>query len=121
VKQAEGIRDSTRIKADGDAAAVRTVGQAQADAYNAQAIVIGADRVALVRVMEQVSSGNVRITPDTLVTAGADSGANTLFAAYLATLLSRSGGTSSAPTRSEPGTATTPAAPPPPKPSDKRS
>ncbi|MCI4319164.1 MAG: hypothetical protein L3K23_03395 [Thermoplasmata archaeon] len=112
VKQAEGIRDSTRIKADGDAAAVRTVGQAQADAYNAQALVIGADRVALVRVMEQVSSGNVRITPDTLVTAGADSGSpNTLFAAYLATLLSRSGSSSDSGARDS-STAAAPSAPP---------
>jgi len=88
VKQAEGIRDSTRIKADGDAAAVRAVGQAQADAYNAQAVVIGADRVALVRVMEQVSQGNIRITPDTLVASGGDgTGTGALLSAYLATLL----------------------------------
>jgi regulator of protease activity HflC (stomatin/prohibitin superfamily) len=88
VKQAEGIRDSTRIKADGDAAAVRAVGQAQADAYNAQAVVIGADRVALVRVMEQVSQGNIRITPDTLVASGSDgTGTGALLSAYLATLL----------------------------------
>jgi len=90
VKQSEGIRDSTRIKADGEGAAVRTVGQAQADAYQAQAIVIGADRVALVRVMEQVKEGHVRITPDTMVAAGGDgNSSNTLFSAYLATLLAQ--------------------------------
>ncbi|HYK93119.1 MAG TPA: SPFH domain-containing protein [Thermoplasmata archaeon] len=88
VKQAEGIRDSTRIKADGDASAVRAVGQAQADAYNAQAIVLGPERVALVKVMEQVRDGNVRITPDTLVTGTGDAGSGgAMFAAYLATLL----------------------------------
>ncbi len=88
VKQAEGIRDSTRIRADGDAAAVRAVGQAQADAYNAQAIVIGPERVALLRVMEQVRDGKIRITPDTLVTGGTDGSAGgALFATYLATLL----------------------------------
>ena len=88
VKQSEGVRDSTRIKADGEAAAVRAVGQAQADAYNAQALVIGPERVALVRLMEQVASGHIRITPDTLVATGSDGGgANSLFAAYLATLL----------------------------------
>ena len=89
VKQAEGIRDSTRIKADGDAAAIRRVGEAQADAYHAQADVLGSERVALVKVMEQVSAGNVKITPDTLVsTSGTDgAGASSLFSAYLATLL----------------------------------
>jgi uncharacterized membrane protein YqiK len=110
VKQAEGIRDSTRIKADGEAAAVRTVGQAQADAYNAQALVIGPDRVALVRIMEQVSDGNVRITPDTLVTAGVDAGgANTMFTAYLATLLARQGAGPSDSARDGGGPTTPPA------------
>jgi len=37
IKQAEGVRDSTRIQADGNAAAIRMVGEAQADAYHAQA------------------------------------------------------------------------------------
>ncbi|MCI4360365.1 MAG: hypothetical protein L3J91_01540, partial [Thermoplasmata archaeon] len=89
VKEAEGVRDSTRIRADGDAAAIRRVGEAQADAYHAQADVLGSERVALVKVMEQVSAGKIKITPDTLVsTSGTDgSGASTLFSAYLATLL----------------------------------
>ncbi|MCI4357878.1 MAG: hypothetical protein L3J95_05920 [Thermoplasmata archaeon] len=91
VKQAEGVRDSTKIKADGDAAAIRRVGEAQADAYHAQADVIGSERVALVRVMEQVAEGKVKITPDTLLTSGAGdaSGAAGLFSAYLATLLNQ--------------------------------
>ena len=69
VKQAEGVRDSTKIRADGDAAAIRRVGEAQADAYHAQADVIGSDRVALVKVMEQVAAGKIKITPDTLLTS----------------------------------------------------
>ncbi|MCI4368350.1 MAG: hypothetical protein L3K09_02130 [Thermoplasmata archaeon] len=103
VKQAEGVRDSTRLRADGDGAAIRTVGQAQADAYNAQAIVIGPERVALVKVMEQVRDGGVRITPDTYVSTGADSsgGANTLFTAYLATLMAK-GSSPASPTKSPP-------------------
>ena len=99
VKEAEGIRDSTRIKADGDAAAVRTVGQATADAYSAQANVIGADRVALVRVMEEVREGNIRITPDTLVEGGSGDTTSGLFSAYLATLLA---------TKAVPGNSQTP-------------
>jgi uncharacterized membrane protein YqiK len=89
VKESEGVRDATRIKADGEAAAIRRVGEAQADAYHAQADVIGSDRVALVKVMEQVSSGQVKITPDTLVTGSGTDGSGTpsIFSAYLATLL----------------------------------
>src|SRR5436190_883069 len=93
IKQAEGVRDATRIQADGNAAAIRMVGEAQADAYHAQADVLGSDRVALVKVMEEVRDGNIRVTPDTLVTAGGDgSGAGTLLTAYLAKLLTESNG-----------------------------
>ena len=88
VKKAEGERDSTRIVADGNAAAIRRVGVAQADAYHAQAEVIGPDRVALIRVIDLLQEGHLRITPDTLVLgAGGAEGANTLFSTYLATLL----------------------------------
>jgi regulator of protease activity HflC (stomatin/prohibitin superfamily) len=90
VKQAEGVRDSTRIVADGTAAAIRRVGEAQADAYHAQADVIGSDKVALIKTVDLLQAGKVRITPDTLVMAGGGAdGANTMFSAYLATLLAQ--------------------------------
>jgi regulator of protease activity HflC (stomatin/prohibitin superfamily) len=90
VKQAEGERDSTRIVADGNAAAIRRVGEAQADAYHAQADVIGSDKVALIKTVDLLQAGKVRITPDTLVMAGGGTdGANTMFSAYLATLLAQ--------------------------------
>ncbi|HTP54939.1 MAG TPA: SPFH domain-containing protein [Thermoplasmata archaeon] len=90
VKQAEGVRDSTRIVADGNAAAIRRVGEAQADAYHAQADVIGSDKVALIKTVDLLQAGKVRITPDTLVTAGGGAdGTNTMFSAYLATLLAQ--------------------------------
>jgi regulator of protease activity HflC (stomatin/prohibitin superfamily) len=90
VKQAEGIRDSTKIRADGDAAAIIRVGTAQADAYHAQADVLGAERVALVKIFEQIQEGKIVITPETLVVAGPDgtAGSGALFSAFLATLLS---------------------------------
>ncbi len=88
VKKAEGERDSIRIVADGNAAAIRRVGIGQADAYHAQADVIGPDRVALIRVIDLLQAGHLRITPDTLVLgSGGAEGANTLFSTYLATLL----------------------------------
>src|SRR2546422_5809698 len=69
------------------------VGEAQADAYHAQADVLGSDRVALVKVMEEVRDGKIRVTPDTLVTSGGDgSGAGTLLTAYLAKLLTEPNG-----------------------------
>lgn len=90
VKQAEGVRDSTRIVADGQSAAIRRVGEAQADAYHAQADVIGPDKVALIKTVDLLQAGKVRITPDTLVMAGGGTdGASTMFSAYLATLLAQ--------------------------------
>jgi len=90
VKQAEGVRDSTRIVADGNAAAIRRVGEAQADAYHAQADVIGSEKVALIKTVDLLQAGKVRITPDTLVmTGGGTEGATSMFSAYLATLLAQ--------------------------------
>ncbi len=90
VKRAEGIRDSTRIEADGTAGAIRRVGEAQGDAYRAQADVIGPDKVALIKTVDLLQAGKVRITPDTLVETGSGGeGSNTMFSAYLATLLAQ--------------------------------
>lgn len=98
VKQAEGERDATRIVADGNAAAIRRVGEAQADAYHAQASVIGSDRVALIKTVDLLQAGHLRITPDTLVVGGpGGDGANTMFSAYLATLLAQRSGAPPAP------------------------
>ncbi len=93
VKQAEGIRDSTRIQADGQAAAVRKVGEAQADAYHAQADVLGAPRVAAVEIMNRVKEGQIQITPQTLVTSGPGGDATSAtLVAYLVTLLNKEDG-----------------------------
>ena len=94
VKQAEGYRDSTIIKADGDAAAVRRVGEAQADAYHAQADVIGSDRVALLGSFDRLKDIQPEvITPRTLVMSdGKEGGAsNAVLTTYLVTLLSGEG------------------------------
>ena len=76
-----------------NAGAIRRVGEAQAAAYHAQADVIGPDKVALIKTVDLLQAGRVRITPDTLVVAGGDGkeGASTMFSAYLATLLAQSG------------------------------
>ncbi|MCI4323962.1 MAG: hypothetical protein L3K03_08135 [Thermoplasmata archaeon] len=111
VKQAEGIRDSTKIKAEGEkeallrvgegqggaaasvgsgqATAVKSVGLAQAEAYRAQTEVIGAERVALVRVVEAIRDGHIQITPETQITLGGPEGgsAGSLLTAYFAKLL----------------------------------
>ncbi len=91
VAQSEGIRDSTVNKAQGEAQATVAVGEAKARAYQAQTIVLGPDKVALIQVIVHIGQDNVKITPEILVTGGgSDGGATSLFSAYLATLLSQS-------------------------------
>ncbi|MCI4332654.1 MAG: hypothetical protein L3K01_02825 [Thermoplasmata archaeon] len=112
VEEANGIRDSTRIKAEGDksalvligdgegaksaaigegeAKAVEAVGLAQGRAYQAQTEVLGPDKVALVRVMEAVRDGKIAITPTTLFQMGGEKdggSAGTLLTAYFARVL----------------------------------
>ncbi len=84
-REAEGVRDSTSTRADGDAQAVKQVGLATAEAFSAQAGVIGSERLAVLKVLEEVARGNVKITPEISVTGGGDG--NGLFNAWLATAL----------------------------------
>jgi hypothetical protein len=85
-KEAEGIRDSTKTRADGDSYQKEMVGKAVAKAYNAQAEVIGRGNLAAIQLMEKVSDGNIRITPDFLVTGEGSTG--NLFNAWLAQMVS---------------------------------
>jgi len=87
VKEAEGIRDSTRIRADGDAYQAREVGKGVADAYRAASEVIGDKATALVRVVQEIGAGQVKITPDILVAGGESKQNDLLFNAWLATML----------------------------------
>ena len=87
-REAEGIRDATRTKADGSAYEQREVGKGTADAFKSQSDVIGPARLALLRVLEQVAAGKVKITPDVFVGGGGSDGQNgNLFSAWLATML----------------------------------
>ena len=85
-REAEGIRDATKTKADGESYQKEMVGKAIAKAYNAQAEVIGKQNLAAIQLMEKVSEGQVRITPDFLVTGEGTSG--NLFNAWLAQMVS---------------------------------
>jgi len=90
VAQAVGQRDSTKTVADGTAYQTRVTGEAQANAYSAQASAIGADRLTAIQLLNLIQSGKVRITPDTLVmTGGEGDGTGGTLTAYLVTLLQR--------------------------------
>lgn len=84
-RKAEGVRDSTKYEADGEAYKNRETGKGLADAYEAQAKVIGPDKLALIKVIEQVSTGKIKIVPDFLIT-GDQQGGN-LFNAWMANMV----------------------------------
>lgn len=86
-KEAEGIRDATKTKADGQSYESQRVGEGMATAYKAQTDVIGPERVAAIKLIQEIAVGKVLITPKVLVSGeGGNSGGN-LVNAILATWL----------------------------------
>lgn len=84
-REAEGIRDATKTKADGVAYEQHEVGKGTANAFKFQADVIGPERLSLLKVLEQVADGKVKITPDVFVSSDMQGG--NLFSTWLATML----------------------------------
>ena len=94
VNEANGIRDATIQKAIGEASQIKAVGEAQAQAYNAQVEVLGKDKIAAIKFMETIGMNNVVITPKINVSGGGDSngqqgGANAMVTALLAMFLDK--------------------------------
>lgn len=86
-RRAEGVRDATKYEADGVAYKQKEEGKGLADAYKAQADVIGADKLALIKVIEQVSTGKIKIVPDFLIQGGSGEQSGNLFIAWMANMV----------------------------------
>jgi hypothetical protein len=84
-RTAEGLRDSTKMKADGVAYENEQTGIGLARAYTAQSEVVGPNNLALIKIMEQVATGKIKIVPDFLIT-GEQQGGN-LFNAWMANMV----------------------------------
>ena len=78
---ADGEGQATRLAQEGLAAGITAVGRAEgekiramglakAEAYAEQAQALGQTSLALVEVMQRIAEGNVKITPDVLVSGG---------------------------------------------------
>lgn len=82
-RKAEGVRDATKYEADGKAYENIETGRGLAEAYKAQAEVVGPENLAKLKIMEQVASGKIKIVPDFLIQGSGDQSGN-LFQAWMA-------------------------------------
>ncbi len=92
IKKAEGDSESIRLMKQGEAAGIESVGKAEgiaifakgenlAKSYELQKSAIGPDGVIAVQVAEQLATGNVKVTPDFLVSG--NGGVEGLLSAFL--------------------------------------
>jgi uncharacterized membrane protein YqiK len=88
-KEAEGVRDSTKTRADGLSYEAQKVGEGTAAAYKAQTDVLGPERIAAIKLIQEIAAGNVTITPNVLVSGGESNQSGNLINAILATWLTR--------------------------------
>ncbi len=88
-KEAEGIRDATKTKADGLSYEAQKVGEGTAAAYKAQTDILGPERIAAIKLIQEVAAGNVTITPNVLVAGGEGNQGGNLVNAILATWLTK--------------------------------
>lgn len=99
VISAEADGESKRLIAEGEAAGIRSHGEAEAarilaigkstaESYDLQNKAIGGNGVTAIEIAKQIASGNVKITPDFLVQGGDSTGG--LVSAYLAKLIGNS-------------------------------
>lgn len=87
---AGGDRDYLKMVADGKAYEQREVGKGIADAYRAQADVIGPSSTAAIKLMDNVGVGKVKITPDIMITgAGGDAGVTPMLTTWLAQMVNK--------------------------------
>jgi uncharacterized membrane protein YqiK len=86
-KEAEGIRDATKTKADGLSYEAQKVGEGTAAAYKAQTDVLGPERIAAIKLIQEIAAGKVTITPNVLVAGGEGNQSGNLINAILATWL----------------------------------
>ncbi len=88
-KEAEGIRDATKTKADGVSYEAQKVGEGTAAAYKAQTDVLGPERIAAIKLIQEIAAGKVTITPNVLVAGGENTQSGNLINAILATWLTK--------------------------------
>ena len=89
VTLAEGNAESARLKGEGDAKAIESIGTATAEAYEKQKTAIGSQAIMAIELAKHISAGKVKIMPD-ILTIGSGGAAEGL-AAVLTQAIALSG------------------------------
>jgi len=92
VKKSEGEAASTRLRASGDADAIRATGQAKAEAHSAGINAVGQDTYALMQLFQIIAEKNLRVVPDVLVNGGGSSSNSGLIEALMAMVAKNTSG-----------------------------
>ena len=86
VTLAEGNAESARLKGEGDAKAIESIGTATAEAYEKQKTAIGAQAIMAIELAKHISTGKIKIMPDilTIGSGGASEGLATVLTQAIA-------------------------------------
>ncbi|MEP7357600.1 MAG: SPFH domain-containing protein, partial [Anaerolineales bacterium] len=84
IKQATGESESTRLRALGEAEAIRSIGNAKADAYRVGVLALGTQGFTSLQLMQIIGDQKVKVVPDVAVSG---SGAGGLAEGLMAMLL----------------------------------
>ena len=89
ILQAQGTKEATMLVADGNSYKSKTEGDGVAAAYIAQKEAIGQQNVAIIKLIQEIAAGQIQIVPQILVEGGDASTGGNLFNAWLAQMLSQ--------------------------------
>ncbi|MBJ6723434.1 hypothetical protein JFN93_01820 [Geomonas sp. Red875] len=64
---AQGDAEGVRLRGEGEAKKIEAIGQATAEAYRKQNAALGQQAITAIEVIKKIAEGNIRVTPDILV------------------------------------------------------
>ncbi len=85
--EAEGRARAVELEGNAEGSRIRAIGDATAEAYDKQQEAVGQNNLFGIEVAKAIAGAGLKITPDIVVTGGADGGGGGIFAAFLAQML----------------------------------
>ncbi len=86
--EAEGRARAVEVEGEAEGKRILAVGGATAEAYEKQVEAVGQMNLAGIEITKSIAEAGLKITPDVMVGGGPDGGSNSIFAAFIAQLLS---------------------------------